>query len=242
MALLEIQNLTKKYDKLIALSEISLIIKRGEKRALIGPNGAGKSTLLNLIMGQETASSGHILCLGKTIQTTPINQRARLGIARLMQSPSVFPSLTLFENMLSAVHENSGWLKYSNNSDSQVDESLKRVGLIEKRDQIANNLSHGETKLLDLGMALASQPKLLLLDEPMAGLSESERERVLKLLNSIKDVSLLFIEHNMRIALELADQVSVLHEGKLLIEGTPEKIRHDKQVQNIYLKRENSHA
>lgn len=242
MKLLEVRDATKLFDQHVAIRDFTLSLKAGERRALIGPNGAGKSTLLNLISGQEQVTSGQISFHGQEIQDLEIEQRARLGISRMMQSPSIFPKLTLLENTLSAVHQRASWTKYSIGTNERAMNVLVQVGLADKAHQLATELSHGEKKSLELGMALATKPKLLLLDEPMAGLSEPEQRKVLELLREYNGVGLLFIEHNMQIVFELANSISVLCQGQLICEGAPEIIRSDQRVQDIYLSREFSHA
>jgi branched-chain amino acid transport system ATP-binding protein len=234
-AFLQIRELHKSFSNTHVLQGISLEIDQGERHAIIGPNGAGKSTLFNLITGQLRPTSGSILFQNHEITTLPIEGRTRLGIARTMQASSCFPRLTLFENLLSAAQRGHGWLRTSKAVCENAESILQQIGLDKNRTELAEKISHGDRRLLEIGIALATRPKLLLLDEPMAGLSQDDRERVFQLIKNLEGISLLFVEHDMESVFGLADRITVLHQGQVLTKGTAEEIKVDPRVYEIYL-------
>ena len=234
-ALLQIKELHKSFGSANLLQGISLEIGLGERRAIIGPNGAGKSTLFNIITGQLRPTAGSVFFQNHEITTLPIEKRSRLGIARTLQSSSCFLRLTLLENLLGAAQRGHGWLRISKESSENSENILQQIGLDGVRDTPVARISHGERRLLEIGIALATRPKLLLLDEPMAGLSNEDKGRVFQLIKNLEDVSLLFVEHDMESVFGLADRITVLHQGRLFAEGSVEEIRVDSRVHEIYL-------
>ncbi|MBI1730709.1 ABC transporter ATP-binding protein [Candidatus Acetothermia bacterium] len=234
-ALLQIRELYKNFGDIHVLQGISLEIGPGERQAIIGPNGAGKSTLFNIITGQLRPTSGSILFQNRDITTMPIEQRTRWGIARTMQASNCFPRLTLFENLMAATQRGHGWLRASADAKENAKSILQQIGLDKNRNLRAERISHGDRRLLEIGIALGTDPTLLLLDEPMAGLAQEDRERVSGLIMSLKNVSLLFVEHDMESVFGLADRITVLHEGQRLTEGSAEEVKADPRVHEIYL-------
>ena len=234
-ALLQIKELHKSFGSANVLQGISLEIGLGERRAIIGPNGAGKSTLFNIITGQLRPTSGSFFFQNHEITHLPIEKRSRLGIASTLQSSSCFPRLTLLENLLGAAQRGHGWLHISKESSENAENILQQIGLDGVRDTPVARISHGERRLLEIGIALATRPKLILLDEPMAGLSNEDKGRVFQLIKNLEDVSLLFVEHDMESVFGLAGHITVLHQGRLFAEGSVEEIRVDPRVHEIYL-------
>jgi len=218
--LLRCHALTRRFGALAALNGVSLEVEARERRAIIGPNGAGKTTLFDLITGELTPSAGHVEFAGKTISGLPPHTVARRGISRSYQRTNAFRHLTAGENLRLAA----------------VREVAQAVGLGARLDILAGRLSHGEQRQLELGLALATRPRLLLLDEPTAGMSPAETQRMVRLLAALpREVSCLIIEHDMDLVFTLADRVSVLHHGEVLAEGLPEAVRGDPRVHEVYL-------
>ena len=232
---LEVRGLLKRFDGLSALDGVDLMLRKGERRALIGPNGAGKTTLLNLIGGQLRADAGQVLFRGRQITHWPPHKRAGWGIARTFQASSAFPNLSVFKNILAAAQAGHGWLRYAPNAQQRTEQMLNSLELAQKATLPAIQLSHGERRALEIGLALDCGPKLLLLDEPSAGLSASETEHVVRLLKSLEGISLLIVEHDMSVVQTLADSITVLHQGRVLAEGSAEEIQANAAVQAIYL-------
>ncbi len=239
---LELRGVSRRFGGLVAVREVSLALAPGERRAIIGPNGAGKTTLFNLITGEIRPSAGTIAFFGHDVTHRPPHERIRLGLARTYQTPFVFPRLRVVENLYLAVRGVRPWrlsLRAPRSSDPEWQRAValaEQVGLRHALHALAGALSHGEQRQLEIGMALASQPKLLLLDEPAAGLSPAERERLLELLLGLDPaMTVLLIEHDMDVAFLVAQHVTVLHEGRVIADGTPEAIANDPTVQRVYL-------
>lgn len=237
MALLRIEGLSKRFDGFFALQGVELAVEEGELLAVIGPNGAGKTTLLNLISGELQPTEGRIIFSGKRIERLPAFRRARLGIARTFQLVSLFPALSVGESLRAAVRKGGLGLRQGRWAREQAATILKLIGLEEKRDLKAGELSHGEQRLLELGLALSLRPKLLLLDEPTAGLAPAERERLIGLIRRLEGVSIILVEHDIGAVLELAGRIAVLHRGRVLATGPPDDIEEDERVQEVYLGR-----
>lgn len=240
---LVLQNLTKDFGGLRAVDNVNLMIQLGERHVLIGPNGAGKTTLFNLISGEIPASEGRVIHFGRDVTSLPPYHRAALGIARTFQITNLFPKLTVLENLLLACQalERTKFVMYRPLSSYQnlMDKSmnlLKEFGLLEKRNELTKNLSHGDQRQIEVALALAGQPRLLLLDEPTAGLSPAETHALTLLLKKLDPaITILLIEHDMDVAFEFAEKITVLHQGKLLAEGNKEEIKNNPFVQQIYL-------
>jgi branched-chain amino acid transport system ATP-binding protein len=236
-------NISKNFGGVQAVRSVNLVVPIGERRALIGPNGAGKSTLFNLIAGELTTDQGKIEVFGADVTKKSIQERARMGLGRTYQISQLFLNLTVEENLFLAGVTNTGierslfkrWIKYKKELDwaYQVAEEVRLTGYLKNR---VSELSHGLQRQLEVGMAMAMRPKLVMLDEPAAGLSPSERHTLTLLIKSLPaDITLIIIEHDMEIVLEIADRISVLHHGALIAEDTPEGIRANQEVQKIYL-------
>jgi branched-chain amino acid transport system ATP-binding protein len=238
--LLELRSVVVAFGALKANDDVSLAVSAGERRAIIGPNGAGKTTLFNALAGLLRPSAGRILLRGRDITRMRADQRAALGIGRTFQITNLFPGLTIDENLQLGARGRSP-RKWSNGNPNAVERSaieraLHDCGLSALRRRIVHTLSYGEQRQLELALALTGGPELLLLDEPAAGLSPGERVRMAELIRALpREVTLILIEHDMDLALGLVDFVTCLHFGRVLCEGTPEAIRRDQRVQEVYL-------
>ena len=240
---LVLQGLTKNFGGLTAVDHVDLEVRPGERRGLIGPNGAGKTTLFNLICGEFPPSEGRIVHFGKDVTRIPVHKRIALGIARTFQITNLFPNLTVLQNVLLAAQglERTKYVMYSPISSykhlyERSKELLEEVELWEKRDVLIKNLSHGEQRQIEVCLALIGQPRLLLLDEPTAGLSPAETLSFTSMLKKIDpDMTILLIEHDMDVAFELAENITVLHQGSTIASGKKEDIRENTKVQEIYL-------
>ena len=240
---LSLSNVSKTFGGLRAVDGVSLQVEAGERRAIIGPNGAGKTTLFNLIAGDLPPTEGQISLFGRDITRLPPHRRAALGIARTYQITNLFPSLTVLQNCLLAVkaltptkfhlHRSVG--RYPELF-ARAREALAAVGLAEKEGETVRNLSHGEQRQLEVALALAGRPKVLLLDEPTSGLSPAESLAMTELLRKLdRSITLLIIEHHMDVVLDLAGRIAVLHLGGVLADGAKDAVRANRQVQEIYL-------
>jgi len=241
MPILNVDSLEKSFGALMAVDHVSFSVEPGERRAIIGPNGAGKTTLFNLISGELEPSGGRAQFLGQEIMALPPNARAQLGMARTFQRNNLFLGLTVWENVRLAGHPVKGvspraFGSIESANSKIIQESLERVGLDERRDTLARTLSYGEQRQLELAIALATQPKILLLDEPAAGMSPAETNRLLGLLREMpRTMTLLIIEHDMDVVFGLAERVTVLHYGQVIADGTAETVRVDPRVLEVYL-------
>lgn len=246
MSLLSIQNLVKRFGALTATDHVSLEVEKGEIHALIGPNGAGKSTLVHLISGLLPADAGSLKLDGQELIHLAPHQRVAAGLSRCFQITSIFPKLSVAENLLLAVqahHSNSfRWFKVRDKDadlQAQAWELAHRVQLESQWNTVAGILPHGAQRKLDVALAIAATPKLLLLDEPMAGMGPAESEEMVELIQQLrKDMAILLIEHDMDAVFQLADRITVLVYGKVFAQGTSEQIQHDPRVQAVYLGQE----
>lgn len=243
--LLEVRELNKTFSGLRVIRDLSFSVEEGELTSIIGPNGAGKTTLFNLIVGRYRPDSGQVIYGGEAIQAKPIQYIANRGIARAFQRCNIFPLLTVFENVRVAVisKQRSSFAFLRNVASfgelkEEVFRILELIGMADKAYQTAGELAHGDQKLLDIGIALALQSKLLLLDEPMAGMSPEERRRMVKMIYQLWEnfgVTLVFIEHDMDMVFSISQKIRVLSYGLLLAEGTPEEISKNEEVIAVYL-------
>ena len=241
--ILEVVGLNKNFGGLIATQNVDFKLARGEKVAIIGPNGAGKSTFFNLLTGYHAPDSGKVRFDGQDITNWPAHAIVRIGISRAFQVSNIFPRLTVNENVRSAVHSHLGksMNMFSSATEVGVEETMKVLqlcGLADKVKISAGELSQGDKKKLELAIALASQPKLLFLDEPTAGMSLEETKETMELvdlLNRDLELSILFTEHDMSVIFDHAQRVTLLHRGKIVIEGSPDEVRDNKTAKKIYL-------
>jgi len=246
MNALVLQNVSKSFGGIDAIRKVNLTVTEGESRALIGPNGAGKSTLFNLATGEIPLDRGKILLFGRDLTHAPVQKRIASQLGRTYQVSNLFAQLTVEENLFLASWKTRSkttspiatlfrsWRKFENQHRYNA-EIAHRVGLEDKFDVLVAELSHGEHRQLELGITLAHEPRILLLDEPMAGLSAGERGFMTTLIKSLKpEITVVIIEHDIDVAFNIADQVSVLHHGAIIAEGTPEQIETNEEVQQIY--------
>jgi branched-chain amino acid transport system ATP-binding protein len=240
---LAVQNLSRNFGGVQALSDVSFTVEAGERRLIIGPNGAGKTTLFNMLSGTFAVSEGTVLLFGQDITRLPAYERARMGLARTFQITNLFPRLTVFDNLLLAVQAGDAAafdlqrpMKAHPHLYRKAEQLLADWGLSATADKLAKDISYGEQRQIDLMLAMACSPKVLLLDEPTAGLSAAESVRVVGMVRSLpRDMTILLIEHDMDVAFDLADRITVLHQGRLIAEGDPAFIRGHPQVSEIYL-------
>jgi branched-chain amino acid transport system ATP-binding protein len=237
------EGLTIRFGGLSALNNVNFQIQRGEIRAIIGPNGAGKSTFFNCLTGVLRPTSGRIVFNGEEITGLPPNEISRKGIARSYQITNIMPNATVLENVrIAAQSRRHAWsmLRHYTEFRDIIDKAeavLESVGLRAKADELAANLSHGEQRNLEIGIALATEPQLLCLDEPTAGMSTSETRDTVALVRRIaKDLTILIVEHDMPVVMGLADRITVLHYGEVLAEGPPKEIQENPRVLEVYLK------
>jgi branched-chain amino acid transport system ATP-binding protein len=241
--MLDIRGLQKRFGGIVATDNVRLNITQGEIHAIIGPNGAGKTTLINQLSGELRSDDGSVVFDGRDISRTTVAERSLLGLARSYQITSIFQDFTAHDNVALAVQAHDGhsfrfWRPAR--SDKRLREpalaALKKVGLEDRADVLAANLSHGEQRQLEIAMALATLPKMLLLDEPMAGMGTLESSRMVDTLKTLKgDLTILLIEHDMDAVFALADRITVLVYGRIIATGTPDEIRTNDDVRQAYL-------
>ena len=235
--------LTMHFGGLAALEDIDLVVRQGAIHAIIGPNGAGKSTFFNCLTGLLRPTSGRVLLEGNDVTGLPPELISQLGVARSYQITNIFPGSTCLENIRIAVQSRqavTSFLRHHRTDAATLEGSMDIIGTIGlggKEDVIASNLSHGEQRNLEIGIALATKPRLLCLDEPTAGMSASETRDIVELIRRIgASLTILIVEHDMQVVMSLADRITVLDYGQVLAEGTPEEIQANPQVQEAYLK------
>jgi branched-chain amino acid transport system ATP-binding protein len=241
---LRVRGLTRRFGGVVAVKDVELDIASGERRAVLGPNGAGKSTLFNLIAGADTPSEGSIEMFGSDATHLGARQRTRMGLSRTFQTSRLLTGLTVEDNLyLAAIGVTGGrfrLLRTGRDRDARerAGRAAETVGMSDRLDALAGDLSHGEQRQLEIGLALVAEPRMLLLDEPAAGLSRAERQLLTSLLLSLDpDVTMLLIEHDMDVALTVAERVTMMHDGAVIVEGTPAEIRSNSLVHDLYLGR-----
>jgi branched-chain amino acid transport system ATP-binding protein len=240
---LETQEISKEFGKLRAVSRVSLGVSKGDIHAIIGPNGAGKSTYFNLITGYHRATSGRVLFKGKEITGLAAYRRCRLGITRSFQITSIYPKLTVYESVLMALlSQRKVTLRFFSPAKKFFKEEVWRiledVGLADQAKVEGDSLSHGDKKRLELAVTLGTEPEVLLLDEPTCGMSLEETEIIMGLIKKLsteRGLTILFTEHDMSVVFGIARRISVLHQGALIADGSPEEVRASEEVQKVYL-------
>ncbi len=243
MMFLQTEKLIKDFGKLRAVNEVSLDIQKGDVHAIIGPNGAGKSTYFNLITGYHPVDSGKVLFKGEDITKIPSYKRCKLGITRSFQITSIYPKLTVYESVLTALlsHRRETLNFFSSASiffQEEVWHILEDVGLPDQANVSGDSISHGDKKRLELAITLGTEPELLLLDEPTCGMSPEETETTIVLIKKLAEergITILFTEHDMGVVFGIAKRISVLHQGTLIADGKPEEVRASENVQKVYL-------
>ena len=240
--LLRTERLTRAYGSLLAVNGVDFTVREGELRSIIGPNGAGKTTFFRLISGEVAPTSGRIWFRDQEVTGMPQHAIARLGIAKSYQITSIFPHLTVLENVRVAAQGASQAFDFWRRAESltaaraRAEEMLATVGLAPKADLLATHLSHGEQRHLELAIALAANPVLLLLDEPTAGMSPEETDETMVLIRGLSaGRTIVLVEHKMKLVMKISDRITVLHQGQVLADGTPEEIRANEAVQRTYL-------
>ena len=239
----EITELTKTFGGVHAVEKVSLRVPIGQRRVLIGPNGAGKTTLFNCVTGSLPPTSGRIFLFGKEVTHLAEHLRTAMGLGRTYQITNVFPDLTVLENIILSIQGTTRkkWVLHRPVKSfpeilDRAAAELERVGLQHRQADSVHLLSYGERRQLELALALACRPRALFLDEPCSGLSPSERQRIFNIITQLpRDITIVCIEHDMQVALGLADQVSVLHRGRLILEGTPDEVKLNPEVREVYL-------
>ena len=240
--LLRTEHLTRAFGSLIAVNRVDISVRRGELRSIIGPNGAGKTTFFRLISGEMAPSDGRVWFDDREITGLPQHRVARLGIAKSYQITNVFPHLTVHENVRVAAQGHGYAYNFWSRSDRLAEVSeratglLETIGLARKPDLLAAHLSHGERRHLEIAIALAGAPSLLLLDEPTAGMSPEETDETMRLIRRLAEARTVILgEHKMKGVMKISDRITVLHQGQVLAEGTPDEIRANERVQQTYL-------
>jgi branched-chain amino acid transport system ATP-binding protein len=245
VSILEVQNVSQHFGSLVAVDRVTLAVEPGQLRAVIGPNGAGKTTFFNLISGFFRPTLGRIVFDGRDITELAVHERVARGMARTFQITEIFPELSVRENLRVPVEVAMGlrlrpWLARRADAEiaARLDELLAMGGLADKADRLVGELSHGDQRATEIMMSLALRPRLLLLDEPTAGMGENETYEITRLVHRLhreQQLTIVLIEHDMRVVFHLADRITVLAEGAVLAEGTPAEIADDERVQAAYL-------
>jgi branched-chain amino acid transport system ATP-binding protein len=243
MIFLETQEIIKDFGKLRAVDRVSLEIVQGDIHAIIGPNGAGKSTYFNLVTGYHRATSGKVLFKGEEITGLPAYKRCKLGITRSFQITSIYPKLTVYESVLMALFSHrkvtlNCFRPATEFFKEEVWQILEDVGLADQAKRSGDSISHGDKKRLELAVTLGTEPELLLLDEPTCGMSPEETETTMALINKLskdRGITILFTEHDMGVVFGIARRISVLHQGTLIADGSPQEVRTSEEVQKVYL-------
>jgi branched-chain amino acid transport system ATP-binding protein len=242
-AIVELEGVGRRYGELHAVDDVTLTVDAGARYALIGPNGAGKSTLFGLISGTIRASAGRIRLDGRDVTRLSTHRRTRLGMGRTFQHSSLFDGMTARSNVAHAVQRTLGYSRHAllpvsrfRDVDARCDELLAAVGLADRGDEQTVSLSYGHRRQLEVALALATEPKMLLLDEPTAGMSRDEAARFMGLVGTLPEsLTIMIVEHDMEIVFGLANRIAVLDAGRLIADGTPEEIRGSAAVQEAYL-------
>ncbi len=243
MAFLETQDISRAFGKLWAVNRVSLDLRQGDIHAIIGPNGAGKSTYFNLITGYHRATTGRVFYKGRDITRLPAYERCNQGITRSFQITSIFPKLTVYESVLMALLSHR---KVSLNFftpatkffKEEVQRILEDVGLADQACRQGDSISHGDKKRLELAVTVGTEPEILLLDEPTCGMSPEETDTTMSLIRKLceeRGITILFTEHDMAVVFGIAKRISVLHQGRLIADGTPKEVRESEDVQKVYL-------
>ena len=246
---LRLRGVGRRFGGLLAVNEVDLDVAHGERRAILGPNGAGKTTLFNVICGDIPASTGTVELFGEDVTKEPARHRAKMGLARTYQQSRLFDGLTVEDSIyLSIVGVEGGRLRpvllpgKEREIRDRAREAAGRVAISHKLGEAVGSLSHGEHRQVAIAMALAAAPKALMLDEPASGLSRGERQLLTELLLVLdRDITLILIEHDMDIALRVAERVTMMHDGRVIVEGTPDEIRANETVHDLYLGRGYGH-
>jgi len=241
--ILELKGIYKDFEGLQVLFDIDLGVQESERHAIIGPNGAGKSTLFNLITGKYHPSRGKIFLKGEDITGANPFKLNRLGMARSFQITNIFQTMTVFENVRNAILSKNkirynifSRLSKMDGINRQTEKVLHEIGLLERKDDIAGELSYGQQRALEIGLAIATNPELILLDEPTAGMSSEETREAVKLIQRVTEgKTLIIVEHDMEVVFSIADRISVIYYGKVLASGLPDEIRNDQKVKDAYL-------
>ena len=240
--ILRLRGVGRRFGGVVAVSGVDLDVRAGERRAILGPNGAGKTTLFNLISGEFPPTAGSVELFGRDVTALPARKRARMGLSRTFQTSRLFGGLSVDDNLYLAVlgvHDGHFRLLKSRADDEMRERGramAAAVGLADKLDELVAELSHGEQRQLEVGMARAADPQLMMLDEPAAGLSRAERVKLTELLIALDPaITLILIEHDMDVALRVAEWVTMMHDGRVIVEGTPDEIRANELVHDLYL-------
>ena len=243
--IIETVNLSKQFGALVAVDNVSIKVRRNSLHAIIGPNGAGKTTFFNLLSGNSEPTSGRVIFKGNDLTRQPIHRMIHHGIGRSFQITNIFPNLTVFENIRLASQSLGGdnfkfWLEASHfkQYEERTWQVVEKVGLKERAQNLARTLPHGDQRKLELGMILAPDPEVLLLDEPTAGMASEQVPELIALIQDIQKVgnkTVMLVEHNMNVVMSVSDIITVMHQGKVLAEGKPAEIAANKEVQVAYL-------
>ena len=241
--MLEVRDVRKSFDGFMAVGGVSLRVERGEIAAIIGPNGAGKTTFFNLVTGHLKPDAGAVMLDGRDVTGIAPHDLCRLGMGRSFQRTNIFPRLTVYENIQAAYvsHRGRGFNLFTPVAGlyrAETESLLSAVGLLEKAHETSGFLSHGNQKQLELGIALALEPELLLLDEPTAGMSATETRDSIRLIERLaadRGLTLLFTEHDMEVVFSIAHRITVLHQGRVIADGAPADVRRDPEVKRVYL-------
>lgn len=241
----ETQNLTKQFGALVAVDSVSIKVRKNSLHAIIGPNGAGKTTFFNLLSGNIEPTSGKVIFKGRDITHQPVHRTIHYGIGRSFQITNIFPNLTVFENIRLAAQalgrDNFKFWQAASQFKNYAERTLdviEKVGLKDRVHTLARTLPHGDQRKLELGMILAPDPEVLLLDEPTAGMASEQVPELIELIQGIQKAgnkTVMLVEHNMNVVMSVSDQITVMHQGKVLAEGTPSEIAANKEVQAAYL-------
>ena len=243
--ILRTENLRKEFGALVAVADVTMAVAPRTLHSIIGPNGAGKTTFFNLLSGNLAPTRGRVFFKGEEITNLPLHQTAHLGIGRSFQITNIFPNLTVFENIRLAAQalgdDNYRFFRSHRRFDryqARAQEVIEMVGLAERATTLARTLPHGDQRKLELGMILAPDPELLLLDEPTAGMASEQVPELMAMIQAIQEAgekTVMLVEHNMNVVMSVSDRVTVMHQGRLLAEGTPAEISNNEAVQNAYL-------